>query len=509
METIPRATDRRTGGFRRYAGLDSSRPFTSAGFTNSGFATTKGASRDKTPVGMTSPTSWETQTVRQVTVAGANRNWATGARWTTTETQDRSNFSVNANNSAINEALVSKTAETQKLYELLQDTLRTVNGQISVMESLPAKRLAAYLRQTEEKLELNGKRLEVRKSRPKNELVDDEVHGQLLTMDANLRQRLAQLHHCQKAVAQDLRLLSESKHDLEADIAAKRAALSVDNNVLTHNLDVSVTTRSNSPGGHKMTIHPGMWTGNTQAIVRTALQRQADAAKLHLACDNVCQESATEEKSNRQSLHIKTMDKINKTKSLQQMLEMERAQVTDELNRVESKEMELCNHILDLEDTITQTKDRYNYRCQRPDREKVVDEVELQMKKTLKEQKALHSNLMMSKPTLAANIAGLRRNQAALDRNIQEKGECLMVDEQSLLVDGRRAASIAPSNASYRTAYGGTVTSAGQAYSPRGGSTGSRSSSLKSRISALEDELNQTRMSNEALLKKRDQLSMK
>ena len=261
METIPRATERRTGGFRRYAGLDSSRPFASAAFTTSGLATTKGG---KTPVGMTSPTAWETQTIRQVSVAGANRNWATGARWTTTETQDRSSNSVKANNSAINEALVSKTAETQKLYELLQDTLRTVNSQISVMESLPAKRVAAYIRQTEEKLELNGRRLEVRKNRPKNELVDDEVHAQLLSMDANLKQRLAQLQHCHQSVVQDLRLLTESKHDLEADIAAKKAALSVDNNVLSHNLDVSVTTKSNSPGGHKID-HPPRRLGGEHA----------------------------------------------------------------------------------------------------------------------------------------------------------------------------------------------------------------------------------------------------
>lgn len=46
-----------------------------------------------------------------------------------------------------------------------------------------------------------------------------------------------------------------------------------------------------------MNIHPGIWSGSTQGIIKVALQRQAEAAKLRLAVDNVCQEVAVTEKA--------------------------------------------------------------------------------------------------------------------------------------------------------------------------------------------------------------------
>lgn len=58
MDTlVPKASERRTGGFRRLAGFDSSRPYGAASL---------GASRDRTVhtsalAGMATPTAWENQ----------------------------------------------------------------------------------------------------------------------------------------------------------------------------------------------------------------------------------------------------------------------------------------------------------------------------------------------------------------------------------------------------------------------------------------------------------------
>lgn len=126
------------------------------------------------------------------------------------------------------------------------------------------------------------------------------------------------------------------------------------------------------------------------------------------------------------------------------------------------------------------------------------------MRKTLKEQKALHANLMMSKPTLTANILALSKNFNKLEANISDKADCIKVDQDALLLDGRKAPSVAPSNASYRTDYVGT----GIAYPPRSGGSNrsSLAESLRSRISDLEDELAATRRSNDELTAKREMM---
>lgn len=56
---------------------------------------------------------------------------------------------------------MAKTTETQKLAELLTETLNTVNHEIAALEAVPSRRIASYIRQTEDKIEVNLKRLEV------------------------------------------------------------------------------------------------------------------------------------------------------------------------------------------------------------------------------------------------------------------------------------------------------------------------------------------------------------
>ena len=65
---------------------------------------------------------------------------------------------------AVSESLLAKTHETQKLAELLNETLRTVQHEIAALEAMPTTRIASYIRQTEKKLEINSQRLQARLS---------------------------------------------------------------------------------------------------------------------------------------------------------------------------------------------------------------------------------------------------------------------------------------------------------------------------------------------------------
>eukprot|EP00951_Prasinocladus_malaysianus_P036103 scaffold377367_cov39-Prasinocladus_malaysianus.AAC.1 len=124
----------------------------------------------------------------------------------------------------------------------------------------------------------------------------------------------------------------------------------------------------------------------------------------------------------------------------------------------------------------------------------VVDEVELTMKKTLMDQKALHKNLLNSRPTLTSNIAALQKSITKLDKNIQDKSDCLDVDKMAIMVDGRRAPSVTPSNASYQTSYVGTAVSRASSKA-----RSSQADTMRSRMAELEEELAATRRSNQAL----------
>lgn len=51
--------------------------------------------------------------------------------------------------------------ETEKLVDLLKETLRSVNHELAALEAVPTRRIASYIRQTEQKIEINDKRMEV------------------------------------------------------------------------------------------------------------------------------------------------------------------------------------------------------------------------------------------------------------------------------------------------------------------------------------------------------------
>eukprot|EP00873_Tetraselmis_striata_P037941 jgi/Tetstr1/458205/TSEL_044694.t1 len=441
-------------------------------------------------------------TMRQVDTCDTHRQWSSCARMTARTTQDLSDTKNKHNLSSINEALLAKVHETEKLVDLLKETLRSVNHELAALEAVPTRRIASYIRQTEQKIEINDKRMEVRKTRPKNEATEDGVQAELVNMDGILRHNLAQLLHCQKGINTDVARLRQAKRQLEDDLRNKKTALEVDRRVLLdETTEATNFGKSGSTGLGKprnLTIYPAIWTSSTQTIVKNALALTGEASRLRLAIDNICQEVVLQERSHRQHHQLAAMDKISKTSNLRNVLELERDNVATELETAETHDRAVCEQLLDLEDSMDKVRRQYQYRSMRPEQEKVMDSVEVTMRRTMTEQRALHKNLSNSRPTLVSNIQALRANLAKLDKNVAEKTASIEVDEESLLVDGRPSVSRPPSSASFRTSY--SSASRPRTSGSRGSSRpSSRASSLMSRVSELERELAAARMKNDAM----------
>jgi hypothetical protein len=75
--------------------------------------------------------------------------------------QDLSDTKNKSNLAAINEALLAKVHETEKLVDLLRETLRSVDHELSALGAIPTRRITSYIRQTEQKIDINNKRMEV------------------------------------------------------------------------------------------------------------------------------------------------------------------------------------------------------------------------------------------------------------------------------------------------------------------------------------------------------------
>uniref|UniRef100_A0A7S1X7P9 Uncharacterized protein n=2 Tax=Tetraselmis chuii TaxID=63592 RepID=A0A7S1X7P9_9CHLO len=491
---VPKSPERRTGGLIRTTAFDTARPWSAAR------ETARTAYLGKRT--FTTPVAWESSTFRQVDTCDTQRQWSSCARMTARNTQDLSDTKNKSNLAAINEALLAKVHETEKLVDLLRETLRSVDHELSALGAIPTRRITSYIRQTEQKIDINNKRMEVRQRRPKAENVEDDVQTELINVDGVLRHNLAQLLHCQKGIHTDMARLRDSKRELETDLRNKQAALEVDKRVLRDEAeDAANFGKSGSTGVGKMkslTIYPAIWTNSTQSIVKNALARQGEAAKLRMAIDNVCQETVLQERSHRQHHQLAAMDKISKTKKLQNVLELERDNVATELQKAEGQDRAVCEQILDLEDSMEKVKRQHLYRSQRPDQEKVLDGVEMAMKRTLAEQRALHKNLLNSRPTLVGNIQAMRSNLNKLDKNVADKGHSIEADEEALLLDGRQTVSRPPTSASFRTEYSTSrpPTSSSRAAGSR---NSSRASSLISRISELERELADARLKNDTI----------
>eukprot|EP00951_Prasinocladus_malaysianus_P048372 scaffold657675_cov60-Prasinocladus_malaysianus.AAC.1 len=60
-------------------------------------------------------------------------------------------------------------------------------------------------------------------------------------------------------------------------------------------------------------------------------------------------------------LHLSALDKINKTESLKNVLQMEHNQVVDELRRTKERDRAVCEQIVDLEESMDKTRKQYSY----------------------------------------------------------------------------------------------------------------------------------------------------
>lgn len=65
------------------------------------------------------------------------------------------------------------------------------------------------------------------------------------------------------------------------------------------------------------------------------------------------------------------MDKISKTTKLRNVLELEHANVSTELQLAENHDRAMCEQLLDLEDSMEKVRRDYTFRNQRPEQEKV------------------------------------------------------------------------------------------------------------------------------------------
>mmetsp|Transcript_563 Transcript_563/g.993 ORF Transcript_563/g.993 Transcript_563/m.993 type:complete len:480 (-) Transcript_563:194-1633(-) len=432
---------------------------------------------------------WKNNTVEELCLADRTKIMSHTSRMHAKNLQDMSTEQLQKDSDLLHEALSSKLNKTEAMAGLLNQTAEKVETEIASLER-NRKRLLSLIRQTEKKIQVNEERLRTRAMRPARELVSDDVQGQLQSTATMLKGTMDKLHRCLKSTEIDISRLSESKLALQMDLTNKHGAMTVDTQVLNDDQGQMI----NAKGAiRKSTMYAHTWTKNTEEVVRTANQWQHDAHRLRVAIGNVCEDIRHNERTLRNSLHVSAIGKLAETQQLKHVLQQQHAELQMELEEAKVAHGRLDAQLSELETAIAKTKQQYMHRTQRPDPEKVVDEVESALLKTLTNQKAMRSSMLERRSGVATKISSLETTLAKLDANINDKDLCMALDSKALMLDGRSSPSRAPSEASL--AVTGSVARSRSAASGRS----STRESIMSRLSQLEDDLRKTRESNEAL----------
>jgi len=425
--------------------------------------------------GFRPPFDWEKESKDDEATGTTLRGTSAIVRAQSEQVQAYGADTVKASENRTEMALKSKVNKLATLKDMLEDTVAHTDMELGKMHENKL-RVERHLARQKSALELNQKRLVVRDGRPTRELTHDEVQSKLVAQQKVLMGSIDKLSNCVASNEHDFQRLMGNRDTLLADLQDKVDALSVDEAALNATIDGAAPLDGQLQ--KKVTCYPHNWVQSSEAEMKQARIRAADATRLRHAIAGCIDEAKAHEKDMEARLQHALGSKINSTDGLKSELVGEHRSVMAELNAAQQRQAELEQALEEKQAPLALGRTRYQMRHQRPQRELVHDEVEEALTSELNDLKFVCASIEKKLAAVKKEIARLMAHAATLEANIQDKHDALGVDSAVLHLDDR--ASVASSK-----------------FAPS--SVGSRRSATTAKIDALEQELYAARESRRAM----------
>ncbi|XP_062888010.1 tektin-1 [Mobula hypostoma] len=262
------------------------------------------------------------------------------------------------------------------------------------------------------------------------DLVHDEVERELLKEAEVFQGVIALLKRTAEQTEEQLRLNRMAKFYLEKDLQDKATALKVDKftaNLTNNSPDIDYW--SNVIRTEGSSVSPEEWQDFTNSNIVNADKQKNNSTTMCALVDSILSETTGDMLKQVESGNRAFRRRVQETKDAKSKLEKQLSKVMDEICSQEKNIELLRKTIMDKEGPLKVAETRLETRTKRPNVELVRD---LAQHRLVSEVQEITSNVQRLRTTLAqakAELRGLRRNQLALEEEIEIKSNSLYIDD--------------------------------------------------------------------------------
>ncbi|XP_069766485.1 tektin-1 isoform X2 [Narcine bancroftii] len=272
-----------------------------------------------------------------------------------------------------------------------------------------------------------------REKRVAIDLVHDEVEQELLKEQEVLEGVIVLLKRTLEQTDEQIRLNRTAKFYLEKDLQDKSAALKVDK--FTANLTNNSPNIDYSPnvvrmeGQFSSSVAPKEWQDFTNTNIVNAGKQKNNSMAMRSLIDGILSQTTDDMLKQVQRVNQSFQFHIKETKDAKSRLEQQLSKVMDEISSQEKNIELLRKTIQDKEGPLMVAQMRLEIRAKRPNMELVRDPAQYRLISEVQEIIQSVDRLQATLGQAEAELRGLRRNQLALEEEIEIKTNSLYIDD--------------------------------------------------------------------------------
>eukprot|EP00242_Pyramimonas_sp_CCMP2087_P010278 CAMPEP_0198213458 /NCGR_PEP_ID=MMETSP1445-20131203/28879_1 /TAXON_ID=36898 /ORGANISM="Pyramimonas sp., Strain CCMP2087" /LENGTH=456 /DNA_ID=CAMNT_0043888109 /DNA_START=300 /DNA_END=1670 /DNA_ORIENTATION=- len=375
-------------------------------------------SSPRTPSGHRLPSDWYSESREHILLATGSRTLSDTTRYQSSTEIFKSMQRSERGEDKVDAALKAKIGTTKGLKEMLEGALHISEKEIEKLE-LTRERLDEEANSCNRHLQQNEERRAQRQTRPSREMVHDYPYKLFESQAVFLQNAYLKYEDKRKDTFELLHKFHSLVQQLTDDLSDKNSALELDMKCIAL-APVDKESRQVQDIVFSRT-QPFSWSSVTKGKVLEAQVLQAESAQLRRNVARLVQTVRRGEKQQHDLVQMALDRNITSISRLRDDLHLQVQHVEEEIHLAMKTKAELETALAEKLPPLNLTKQRYLTRSNRPNREKVNDEVEHALKMQFQSLNRIVLELERKLDMVNHTLASLFAHKAQLEDNIADK----------------------------------------------------------------------------------------
>ncbi|KAF5829855.1 Tektin family-domain-containing protein [Dunaliella salina] len=390
-----------------------------------------------------STNDWKHETRNHVGLGGTTNLASASLRHASDSLQAAAADQEYADLNDVETALRNKIAQTESLKHGLESAVYDLGVEFDACTALRGS-LEERMNTVQGKLDLNRSRLQNRDRRPNRERTMDDVEKQLLNQQQLISSFVEKVNRAISHLDKEMGNIDACRARLMADLKDKANAVEVDTGVLSIGQEGGSEELALRKKQNNVLKTPQTWTRSSTDNINSARHQIADSTRLRKAIRHIIYNSRQAEHETARMLNTSMMVKLGSTTYLKEDLDRQLAEVREEQHKAEHQRRKLAAALEAKRGPLMQSKERYEMRKARPDRESVQDDVERALAREIAHLHAVTAQINQKANAIDKELENLEVAAATIEDNIRDKESALALDRKMVLLDGRPGVNTPP-----------------------------------------------------------------